>query len=136
MADTLKSVLENSRPSQRRPGVALTECSGPQAWVSDQKRTGGPVLPLSLGSPERIGSVRSLRDLKPYMTQLVGIARDVDGGDTAVAALKGHRVNRTVFAAHHEAGQTVDSRVAHLNGGKARILARNAVEEAQNFLAA
>jgi hypothetical protein len=65
------------------------------------------------------------------MTQLVGIARDVDGGDTAVATLKGHRVNRTVFAAHHEAGQTVDSRVAHLNGGKARVLARTAVGSAR-----
>src|SRR5262245_15896109 len=70
------------------------------------------------------------------MTQLVGIARDVDGGDGAVATLKGNRINRTVFAAQHEAGQTVDSRVAYLNGGKTRVLARNAVEEAQDFLAA
>jgi hypothetical protein len=37
-------------------GVSLTVELRALAWVPDQKRTGGPVLPLSLGSPERFGS--------------------------------------------------------------------------------
>src|SRR5262249_26740161 len=44
--------------SQSACGVVLIECSGPEPWVSNQKRTGGPLLPLNLQLAEALGSVR------------------------------------------------------------------------------
>src|SRR5262245_399124 len=45
---------------------------------------------------------------KPYMAQLVGVARDVDRDDAVIPVRERHRHDRAVRLAQHEARQPVD----------------------------
>src|SRR5262252_537375 len=73
---------------------------------------------------------------KPDVTQLVRVARHIDGGDTTVAVLERHGIDRSVFFPQHETGQAVDDGSPHLRGIERRTLAGNAVKETQDLIRA
>src|SRR5215469_9430362 len=68
--------------------------------------------------------------------QLVRVARHIDSGDTTVAVLKRHGIDRSVFFPQHETSQAVDDGNTHLRGIERRALARNAVKETQDLIRA
>src|SRR5215472_16722620 len=68
--------------------------------------------------------------------QLVRVARHIDSGDTTVAVLERHGVDRSVFFPQHETSQAVDDGSTHLRGIERRALARNAVKETQDLIRA
>jgi hypothetical protein len=73
---------------------------------------------------------------KADVVQLVRVARHIDGGDTTVAVLERHGIDRSVFFPQHETSKAVDDNSTHLRGIERRALARNAVKETQDLIRA
>ena len=63
---------------------------------------------------------------KSHVLQLFRIADEVDRDDAAVAMIDGHRIDRTVALAQHEAGKAVDPGGPGRDGGERRVLAGDA----------
>src|SRR5215831_4974477 len=73
---------------------------------------------------------------KADVMQLVRVARHIDSGDTTVAVLERHGINRSVFFPQHETSKAVDDGNTHLRGIERRALARYAVKETQDLICA
>src|SRR5215471_13526307 len=73
---------------------------------------------------------------KADVMQLVRIACHIDGGDTTIAVLERHGIDRSIFFPQHETSQAVDDGSTHLRGIERRALARNAVKETQDLIRA
>ena len=55
--------------------------------------------------------------------QLVRVARHIYSGDTTVAVLERHGIDRSVFFPQHETGKAIDDGSTHLRGVSRRACA-------------
>ncbi len=79
----------------------------PSSGAQGALRAGGVLAPSQIPLDER--------QSKPDVTELLGIAHHVDCGDTAIAMIERHSLDRSIGFAQHEAGEPVHKSGAQLN---------------------